>query len=299
MPNLWKTYQNGDYTIHIHAGNGTKLRVSHAEHPKASFAESIDVTITTRCQQACPYCYLGCQTDGVHADLTRYPFLQQLPPYTELAINGNDLDHPELLSFLQKLQKQQVFANLTVQQEPFLAHTAMLQELTQKGLVHGIGVSFRTPCDALFSALAKFPNAVLHVIAGILSSADFHALAGRNLKLLILGYKTCGRGETYAKMHQAELQANLLWLKGKFSALSHAFAAAGFDTLALTQLDVQSLVPPDTWNHLYAGEEGSHTFYLDLVHGTYALSSMSRETYPIGTKTTQEMFQHLLTLRNS
>ena len=48
-------------------------------------------------------CYEGCSLNGKHADLFSpdyYPLLDSLHPYTEMALNGNDLSHPQLDEFL-------------------------------------------------------------------------------------------------------------------------------------------------------------------------------------------------------
>ena len=41
----------------------------------------------------------------------------------------------------------------------------------------------------------------------------------------------------------------------------------------------------------YAGDDGTVTFYIDLVEGTFARSSLSEKHYPIGDLTIDGMFQ--------
>ena len=48
-----------------------------------------------------------------------------------------------------------------------------------------------------------------------------------------------------------------------------------FDNLALQQLNVESLVDRDTWDTYYMGDDGTTTFYVDLVSMEYAKSSTS------------------------
>ena len=40
----------------------------------------------------------------------------------------------------------------------------------------------------------------------------------------------------------------------------------------------------------YGGDDGTVTFFIDLVKGVFARSSLSQITYPIGDKTIDEMF---------
>jgi hypothetical protein len=62
---------------------------------------NIDVTITTKCDGGCGFCYMNCTEKGIHANLNQ-PWVDTIRPYTEVAINGNDLTHPGLIEFLTK-----------------------------------------------------------------------------------------------------------------------------------------------------------------------------------------------------
>ena len=42
-------------------------------------------------------CYQGCTPKGEHADLRNVKFFDTLHPYTELALTGNHLSHPDLI----------------------------------------------------------------------------------------------------------------------------------------------------------------------------------------------------------
>ena len=47
----------------------------------------------------------------------------------------------------------------------------------------------------------------------------------------------------------------------------------------------------EDWGMFYAGNDGTVTFYIDLVNGTFARSSLSEVYYPIDDLTIDEMFQ--------
>jgi hypothetical protein len=96
-------YINGNYTVSIY-NDGTKIRENDLDNLTPAFAENCDVTITNRCDGACGFCYAGCTSNGKHGNLN-HPCLDTIPPYTELAINGNDLSHPDLIPFLKKRKK--------------------------------------------------------------------------------------------------------------------------------------------------------------------------------------------------
>lgn len=288
--NLWATYHNGDFIVHINKANGTKIRQSFIEKPKAAFAENCDVTITTRCRQGCRYCYLNCNQKGNHADLMQFDFLKHLHPYTEIALNGNDLDHPQLGEFLEQLKCQKVFANITVNQRQFMDNKNKLKEWYDQGLVHGIGISVVAPSEKFTESVSKIPTAVLHVIAGIVTPKDIKKLMDKNLKLLILGYKNIGRGEEYLENHKQFIAPNMEWLKCHIMDLANYFQVISFDNKAIEQLNMQEKMSPKEWERYYMGDDGDFTFYLDLVEGKYGLNSMSRELFPIEDRSIDDMF---------
>ena len=101
----WKVYKNGNYIVRFNTKNGTKIRETNEDEFIPSFAENCDCKITDKCDALCPFCYEGCTPQGVHGDILNYKFLDTLHPYTELAINGNDMSHPDLIPFLEKLKE--------------------------------------------------------------------------------------------------------------------------------------------------------------------------------------------------
>ena len=112
-------YKNGNYIVCI-MNDGTKIRKTNEDEFIPSFAENVDVKLTDKCSVGCPFCYEGCTSSGKHGNIFSYDFINSLHPYTEMALNGNDLDHPELEKFLVFLKEKKVFANLTVHQYQFV-----------------------------------------------------------------------------------------------------------------------------------------------------------------------------------
>ena len=56
-------------------------------------------------------------------------------------------------------------------------------------------------------------------------------------------------------------------------------------------LDVKSSITDEEWDLMYAGEDGTNTFAIDLVNGTFSRNSVSHIHYTIGDKTIDEMFK--------
>lgn len=284
-------YKNGNYIVCI-MNDGTKIRKTDYDEFIPSFAENCDVKITSKCSIGCPFCYEGCTMDGKHADLFKYPFINSLHPYTEMALNGNDMDHPDLEKFLAFLKGKKVFTNITVQQNQFLNNIEKLREYSENKLVYGIGVSYSHYDEDFINKVKEFPNAVLHTINGILTTEDLNRLKGNGLKVLVLGYKNLQRGKTYKETHSFSTRYHQKCLYDRLPMIidENWFKLISFDNLAIEQLDVKRLLTDDKWEEFYMGDDGRYTFYIDMVAGKFAKNSLSQERYDIGDKTVDEMF---------
>ena len=291
MKNILTTYTNGNYHVTL-LNDGTKIRYNRLDNLTPAFAESIDCNITERCDGGCGYCYLGCNEDGKHADLNQ-SFFDTLHRGQELALNGNDLSHPQLKEFLIRMKNQGVICNLTVNQIHLIRCIDKIRELVNEKLIYGLGVSLVNSADSrLYYYLKEFPNAVLHTIDGLLSSENIYNLSDKNIKLLILGYKVLGRGDDYYNKHHDEIENNIEWLKHNIMYLKNAFNVISFDNLAIEHLDLKNQVAEDIWKYSYMGDEGSYTFYIDAVNKKFALSSLSPIQYDLK-DSVDEMFNYI------
>ena len=297
MSEVFGKYKNGNYYVTI-LSDGTKIRENNLDCFIPDFAESMDVTITKYCDGNCGFCYAGCSVEGKHGDIFSYKFLDTLHPYTELALNGNDLSHPDLDKFLEFLRDRKVIANMTVSQKHFMKNIDKLLEWSKSGLIHGLGVSFNTQ-DSKFLEYAKlFPNLVIHVISGIISLDDLRFLGNNGIKLLILGYKKVGRGSLYYSQNQLVIELGISFLKCELPELVSLFDIISFDNLAIDQLDVKNTFNISDGDVRYMGDEGEFTFYIDLVSGRFAMSSLESEenTFPI-MDNVDDMFHYVRCLR--
>lgn len=286
-----KFYKNGNYIVCI-KDDGTKIRRTDGGEFIPQFAENVDVKITSACRVGCPFCYEGCTKDGRHADLFGYPFIHSLHPYTEMALNGNDMDHPDLERFLLFLRERQVYANITVHQIQFMGNYERIKEYSENGLIHGIGISYYCRNDKFFDSVNTMPNAVIHVINGVFSPIDLQYTKNRGLKILILGYKELGRGIQYKKDWPSVVARNKAHLYDVLPQMINDewFSLVSFDNLAIEQLQVKRLLSDGEWQEFYMGDDGDYTFYIDMVDGTFARNSLSQERYEIGNKSIDEMF---------
>ena len=238
-------------------------------------------------------CYEGCTANGKHGDLFKYPFINTLHAYTELALNGNDLDHPDIEKFLEFLKEKNVFANITVNQNQFFANYDRIKDWQKKKMVYGIGVSLQNATDELIEKMNSIPNTVLHTIVGILSKDDIMKLKDHDIKILLLGYKQLQRGVNYLNSHSDEVNKNKQYIYDNPSDITNWFKVVSFDNLAIEQLDVKRIVPENEWEEFYMGDDGGYTFYIDMVKGEFSKNSIAQDRYPIGEKTIDEMFKFI------
>ena len=273
----WGVYKNGNSVTRINLMTGTKIRETKADKFDLDFPESIDLNIGNRCTGGCQYCYISATPDGKNGELLNNKFIDTLHPYTECAINGNSVDHPQLIPFLEKLKRKHIICNITVNQIHFEQKEKLIRELVDKELIKGIGISLRKPTKKFIKMAQKYPNAVIHTIVGILTQKDIEKLRDNNLKLLILGYKDKGRGVDYKAEHLIEYTINKDYLYDNLEKLPEMFKVVSFDNLALDQLDVKRIVTPEEWDEFYLGDEGTSSMFIDLVTGKFGVSSLCKE----------------------
>lgn len=273
-------YKNGNYTVTI-MDDGTKIRETKEDKFIPSFSENCDVKITDRCDGGCQFCYEGCTPNGKHGDIMNRSFLDTLHPYTELAINGNDLTHPDLVPFLELLKRKRVIANMTVNQIHFERNQELINKLVNEKLIWGLGISLKNPTEEFVRLVKRYDNAIIHVINGILKPSDIEILKDNELKLLILGYKKMRRGNNYYDENCEDIVAKQLWLYESLEKLLNHFKVVSFDNLAIQQLNVRRLMDDTSWEEFYMGEDAEFTFYIDLVEGTFGKNSLATERFSI------------------
>lgn len=289
------SYKNGNYIVTMF-DDGTKVRYNDLDYFTPEKPESIDLKITNCCNgvngMLCPQCHEKSNPNGKHGDIMNLKFIDTMLPYAEVAIGGGDpLTHPDLAPFLAKLKKRNLIANMTVNQWSFMQNLDKIDWLVENELIHGLGVSLNDPTDEFIKEIEKYPNAVIHVINGIVDMLQLKKLSGHHLKLLILGYKNFGRGEPYYKALSGQIEA----LKSRFYDELPAiieqkmFDCVSFDNLAIKQLEPKRIMSEDEWQRMYMGDDGQFTMYIDAVNEEFAKSSVSTARYSL-TNDIKDMF---------
>lgn len=276
------SYKNNDYTCTMFS-DGTKIRWNDKDSFNPIKPESIDLKITNKCNMACNMCHENSTPDGEHGDILNLPFIDTMFPYSEVAIGGgNPLTHPDLIEFLERLKERKIIASMTVNQMHFMQNIDLLKELTDNKLIYGLGISYiGGRHENCINAIKQFPNAVVHVINGIVHMDSLEALAHNDLKILVLGYKEFRRGKALYDECGREIDS----LKYQFYDMLPKivndgwFKCISFDNLAIKQLEPKRLMSEKDYKEFYMGDDGSFTMYVDAVNRQFAKSSVSTERY--------------------
>lgn len=285
----WVQYWDGNGFCELNKNDGTMITtVLTDEDFDAEYPLNCDMNISLRCENGCAFCYEGCTRDGKQADIIKYlndknSFLYSLHEGTELALNGNEPLHPDLFELLKFCKERNIFANLTVNENTLIKHKAQLVEWLEERYIHGIGVSPTNYSDEMLEFMQTHPTAVVHTIAGITTKAQYEKMMDKDIKILILGYKTFGKGVDFKEKHMQSINNNILELKENVRDFVNHFKVVSFDNLAIEQLDPKSFLTEKEWNTFYRGDDGHHTLYIDLVNETFAKNSVQARThhYPI------------------
>lgn len=278
------SYKNNDYTCTMFS-DGTKIRWNDKDSFNAIKPESIDLKITNMCNMECGMCHENSTPNGKHGDILNLPFIDTMFPYSEIAIGGgNPLAHPDLVEFLENLKERKIIASMTVNQVHFMHNIDFLKELTDKKLIYGLGISYiGVRHENCIEAIKQFPNAVVHVINGIVHMDSLEALAHNDLKILVLGYKEFRRGKALYDECGREIDS----LKSQFYDMLPKivndgwFKCISFDNLAIKQLEPKRLMSEEEYDSFYMGDDGAFTMYVDAVNRQFAKSSVSTERYDL------------------
>lgn len=237
----------------------------------------------------CPYYFEGWN----EIKIVYKNFITKPSPYTELALGGgNVLEHPDFYNFLVKCKNLKLICNTTIRQEHFMQNLDVIRKLRDEGLIYGLGISLSNPWqDGFVKAAKEFPNAVIHVINGIVTMQQLEELRYHGLKILILGYKEFRRGEKLyknvnAKRHIDGFKEDLYNYLPEI--VDHGwFNVVSFDNLAIKQLNPQRLMSKEKWDEMYMGDDGvdgemtSASMYVDMVKREFARNSCAVERYPL------------------
>ena len=288
-------YNNGNCAVNLDLWDGTKIRSCDGQ-PTPEFPESIDLKITNWCDAGCHFCHEQSTKLGKHADIDDiFNALEGLPRGVEIAIGGgNPWSHPNIVEILLKMKEKGFIANVTMNEFHLNNNGSTEKDIncfTQRKLIHGLGISIDDQ-EPLFDWKLISQDIqhriVAHVIVGVTSPFYVRQLPNW-VKVLVLGYKDVGRGESFKKLVDINNRTKewCYWL----STVAKDRIIL-FDNLAIKQLQVQKRLPDELWDSRYMGDDGQFTMYIDAVEREYAVSSASSR-YPLMGQSAKYWFKNL------
>lgn len=282
------SYKNGNTFVTIEK-DGTKTREYH-NIPKLEFPESMDLKITNYCDlsEYCKWCHENSNKDGQHSDLTKtFNLLRDLPPGVELAIGGgNPLEHPDLIEFLTNVKEHGLIGNMTINQLHVKRFFPLIKYLIEEKLINGVGISYSGKNMKETKELLKLTdNIVFHMIVGINTLDQLKEVSKIHNKVLLLGYKKFRKGKEY---FSGEVDRNINQWYMRLPLFFGKMTLA-FDNLSINQLDLKRYFTDISWSKFFMGDDGSHTFYVDMVNEKFSRNSTSVEKFDI-MDNTKDMF---------
>ena len=173
-------------------------------------------------------------------------------------------------------------------------------QLVDAKLIYGLGISLVNPTSSFIEKVKQIPNAVIHIINGLVTEKQLEELKGNDLKVLVLGYKEFRRGvDMYNKNSQfIDFNKAMMYSKVREIIKYNWFDVISFDNLAIEQLDIKNMMTEKEWEEFYLGDDGvgddfnSASMYVDMVERKFAKNSCSPERFDL-LPTAEEMFNFL------
>lgn len=310
--NLSSNYINGNYFVNLdYTGTKVKRALRVGEELSPRFPDSIDLKITNKCLNNCPFCHESSNPSGKSFDFNRtVAILDQLPHVgIEIAIGGGNIfEIPEdTIKLIEWCESRNFQPRVTVRYSDIQSQVEILPENEDSpyhgqvkyksdkikkllDISHNVGISLdnyiEDPIteflgnDSMYYLRRRNQSkCVYHIIAGLFPLEDLKKLLKSRYydKILILGFKQFGRARTM-NLPEKSLEEWSSYLKQYLYRSRYLFDGkfkkiVGFDNLAIDQLGIQDCLTKDEWNKLYFGDEFSSSMYIDAVEEKYAPTS--------------------------
>ncbi len=248
-----------------------------------SVPELIDIRLSSLCDKNCPFCYQDARPDGVHAD-TDYikHVLDLLAQYRvfEVAFGGGETTlHPGLPKILEYSRSLGIVPNFSTKSLDWLKDDDYRTSVMES--IGAFGYSVQSVKEvALFGHLMgdyrlSKKQAVVHYVMGSTTIETFEAIirevAERDMSVILLGYKTVGRGKDFKPYNYGN------WLDVIEKVRDDQYFEFSIDTLLAAE-SKKGLEEKDVPRWLYSVKDGGHSFYIDCVQRCAGPSSYSEDT---------------------
>lgn len=246
--------KNGNYWVGMKAWGrkGDRIRFTQKnEECIPQYPELIDLKITNKCNHNCPFCYMGSNNKGKHADLH---FLKNIinnisnthwnryKTRVEFAIGGgNVLLYPQLEELFKYIKEEGNIINTTINVKDLEKITTdeKYKNIFEK-YVSGVGISINNTEDIdiikKYKPSKVFSNIlfVLHIIPEMIGIKDTIKIINEAYKnniyyTLFLGYKTNNRGASQKHIEFTDKDLDKLFNGRSIIGVDTTFANKYYD----------------------------------------------------------------------
>lgn len=300
LTSVFRARQDGEAVILYDQRTGNKLRWSRQPYEKSSTPELVDVKVTDFCGFGCEFCYMGSTKKGKHAPIRRiekvFRELAGMGVF-ELAIGGGEpAHHPRFADIIALATKHGINFNFTAYGIDWIKKPeviAALEERSSKRLMTGVGISVHKEDDltkilraqeelkdvGLNSySLKLMAQTVVGATPYSVSRGLLEACIGCDIPLLLLGFKTTGRGADFVRSPEKLYEIRDLLERAKEGATTpDEYGSKPQFTLSVDTCFVDAYsdlleefgIPEQLW----ASPEGAFSMYVDAVEDMVAPSS--------------------------
>ena len=265
----------GYWTV-FNKDSGSKVRFSFGDDEmvidSAQYPELIDIKLTDFCATGCEYCYQDSTPQGEHAEasyLDRIAYLCQEMKVFEVALGGGEpLAHPKFEEILTRFRDYGIVPSFSTRNTSWLKDPAKAQRISDLCGAWALSVDDTDPIDEAAAAAnyLGIKKPTIHLVLEGTPEWQFERLlkscAEHNLRVVILGFKETGRGET-AKRHDPGK-----WLP----LLKELGIRASIDTTVVKQY-ADEIKAADVPEYFLEHKEGCFSMYIDAVAQTMGESS--------------------------
>jgi organic radical activating enzyme len=213
-----KYKQDGNALIGYNAQTGEKFRWSPDLYEKSTYPELVDLKITDYCGWGCKFCYQASTTKGQHAPIERlkdiFKTLSDKKVF-EVAIGGGEpVEHPQFDELFILAKEYGITLNFTTYGVEWAKdpNHPVIVAMNKTRWAGGIGVSVHTKKD--IEKVAKLQSYLTEnkvyqgkvMAQSVIGATPMNATAAileecisLDKPLLLLGYKTTGRGASFKK----------------------------------------------------------------------------------------------------
>lgn len=302
----WRWRQDGEAIVGFNCETGMKFRWAKTPYTKSAIPELVDVKITDYCGFKCAFCYQGSTTEGLHAPTDRIlSTFQDLAGWGvfEIAIGGGEpIAHPDFETIMRAGRAMGLSLSFTTFNKAFdKTHPSLLPLLNEmdaypkdNSIICGsTGVSVHGPKDveALNQLRGRLHSAncyrelTAQTVVGATPMRTIErtldVCVDHNIPLLLLGYKTTGRGEGRQKQTDINTLRKIL-LKAKRKTEHAAWTGNGTSFSLSVDTAFLDLYSPllddlDVPLSLRSSPEGKFSMYVDAVTNQCGPSSYNPE----------------------